>query len=262
MSFTPPRTKVELVSLAANLPDESFFLEHSRAREIGYIERSFSRWMENIEVARARLSGMEKLSCLDIGVSPFTFLLKGFFGQVHALDLTDAFRTRCESAGIQLHSGGVTSLAELQRLEKVDCVFFLEVLEHLHMNPVEVLRGVRSVLRPGGLLILSTPNMMCFANRVLMLCNRKLHHFTYPPFSLSDQAHGFGHDRVYMPAEMADYFAASGFHRIETLYQLNFDDMAHENDSWWERLKAVVPYIMKRVFPSTCNGIIMAARNP
>ena len=56
--------------------------------------------------------------------------------------------------------------------------------------------------------------------------------------------------------------AASGFHPIETLYQLNFDDMAHEKDSWSERLKAVVPYIMKRVFPSTRNGIIMAARNP
>lgn len=27
MSFTPPRTKAELVNLAASLPDDSFFLE-------------------------------------------------------------------------------------------------------------------------------------------------------------------------------------------------------------------------------------------
>jgi SAM-dependent methyltransferase len=262
MSRPCPATKAELLAITNDLPDGAFFQEHSRIREIAYIQRSFTRWTEIMNIARQYLPRPEKLACLDIGVSPFTFLLKNLFGQVFALDLSDSFRQRCESFGILLRGGGVTSDTALAALEKVDCVFCLEVLEHLHADPVRVVSGIRSVLRPGGVLILSTPNMMCFANRVLMLCNRKLHHFTYPPFSIIDEAHGFGHDRIYAPAELREYFAASGFKEIDTLYQLHINDMAHENDTAWQRIISVGPFIIKRLLPAMRDGVIMVGRTP
>jgi SAM-dependent methyltransferase len=261
-SQPPPRTKAELLAITRSLPDSAFFQEHSRVRELAYIERSFSRWTEIIDVARRYLPNLEKLACLDVGVSPFTFRLKTVFGQVFGLDLSDSFRDRCESFGIVLHGGGVTSTEALARIDKVDCVFCLEVLEHLHADPVRVLAGLRSVLRPGGLLILTTPNMMCFANRVLMLCNRKLRHFDYPPFSIIDEAHGFGHDRIYMPAELREYFAWSGFQQVKTLYQYHINDMAHHDDTTWQRIVSIGPAIIKRLMPPMRDGIIMVGRNP
>jgi 2-polyprenyl-3-methyl-5-hydroxy-6-metoxy-1,4-benzoquinol methylase len=216
--------------------------------------------MEIMGIIRARLSEPDKLSCLDIGASPFTLLLRGYFGKVTALDLSFALQKRFEDAGIELHGGGVEALGEGAHLGPTDCVTCLEVIEHLHTDPVVLLQRIRAALRPGGLLVLSTPNLMCLANRVLMLGNRKLHHFTYPPFSLNDQAHGYGHDRIYMPAELSDYFQAAGFEAVETLYQLHFSNAEATQPS--KSLSRKLVAILKRGFPSLRDGIIVLGRNP
>lgn len=48
-----------------------------------------------------------------------------------------------------------------------DCVIAGEIIEHVP-NPDEMLREVRRVLVPGGTLVLSTPNLVSWANRVLV----------------------------------------------------------------------------------------------
>ena len=48
-----------------------------------------------------------------------------------------------------------------------ECVVAGEIIEHVP-NPDELLREVRRVLVPGGTLILSTPNLVSWANRVLV----------------------------------------------------------------------------------------------
>ncbi len=257
MPDSAPKTKADLLALTARQPEGAFFQEHSRVREVAYINRSFRRWTEILATARARLPNLEKRSCLDVGVSPFTFLLGSHFATVRGLDLSGAFRPRCEAAGITLHEGGVTSDQAVAGIEKVDCIFFLEVLEHLHANPVEVLKRLRSVLREGGILVLSTPNMVCFGHRVAMLANRKLRHFTYPAFAVADEAHGFGHDRIYMPAELREYFQAAGFRRSETLYHYHIDDTAQANRSLGQRTASMLPALVKRLWPSMRDSLVM-----
>lgn len=47
------------------------------------------------------------------------------------------------------------------------CVIAGEIIEHVP-NPDDFLREIRRVLRPGGTLILSTPNLVSWANRILV----------------------------------------------------------------------------------------------
>ena len=108
--------------------------------------------------------------------------------------------------------------------------------------------------------MLSTPNLMCLANRVLMLLNKRLHHFTYPPFNTEDPTHGFAHDRIYMPSELRGYFDAAGFQRNEIRYQLHVDDRAQDGRPLLSRLISLMPGLLKRFFPSLRDGIIMLGR--
>jgi len=55
-----------------------------------------------------------------------------------------------------------------------DLVTAIEIIEHLE-NPIAFLRSVRSLLRPEGLAVVTTPNMENAPNRVKFLLTGKLH---------------------------------------------------------------------------------------
>src|SRR3954462_1875290 len=53
-----------------------------------------------------------------------------------------------------------------------DLVVMAEVIEHLPTSPVAVLRHVASWLRPGGALLIQTPNAVALHKRLRMLAGR------------------------------------------------------------------------------------------
>ncbi|MFD5628891.1 MULTISPECIES: class I SAM-dependent methyltransferase [unclassified Streptomyces] len=93
-----------------------------------------------------------------------------------------------------------------------DAVLFSEVVEHL-VDPDSALDEIRRVLRPGGHLMLSTPNLAAWYNRALLLAG------VQPVFSeVSLRAiHGrpgkevVGHLRLYTPRALREFVTASGF---------------------------------------------------
>lgn len=58
-----------------------------------------------------------------------------------------------------------------------DLILFTEVLEHLPHSPLFPLKQIKRVLKPKGLLIMTTPNAGRLANRLLPLVGKT----TYPP---------------------------------------------------------------------------------
>ncbi|NUO43644.1 MAG: class I SAM-dependent methyltransferase [Streptomyces sp.] len=96
--------------------------------------------------------------------------------------------------------------------ESVDAVLFSEVIEHL-VDPDAALDEISRVLRPGGHLLLSTPNLAAWYNRALLLAG------VQPVFSeVSLRAiHGrpghevVGHLRLYTARALREFVAAAGF---------------------------------------------------
>ncbi|KOU56862.1 SAM-dependent methyltransferase [Streptomyces sp. MMG1533] len=93
-----------------------------------------------------------------------------------------------------------------------DAVLFSEVIEHL-VDPDAALDEIRRVLRPGGHLMLSTPNLAAWYNRALLLAG------VQPVFSeVSLRAvHGrpgrevVGHLRLYTARALREFVTAAGF---------------------------------------------------
>ncbi|WP_405613029.1 methyltransferase domain-containing protein [Streptomyces sp. NBC_00076] len=93
-----------------------------------------------------------------------------------------------------------------------DAVLFSEVIEHL-VDPDAALDEIRRILRPGGHLMLSTPNLAAWYNRALLLAG------VQPVFSeVSLRAvHGrpgtevVGHLRLYTARALREFVTAAGF---------------------------------------------------
>jgi SAM-dependent methyltransferase len=87
-----------------------------------------------------------------------------------------------------------------------DVVCCLEVLEHLAIDPMAMMAEVNRVLRPGGALVLSTPNAVRYANIVNLLLGEQP--YGWAPFNGFD---GNRHNREYTPSEVERLFHAAGF---------------------------------------------------
>ena len=101
-----------------------------------------------------------------------------------------------------------------------DAVLFCEMLEHLHTDPLGVLAEINRILRPGGLLLLTTPNISgCHSVEYAL---RGESPYVYGKFE-SRGASTDRHNREYTPAETARLARAAGFDtiRLETRF------------SWW-----------------------------
>lgn len=86
-----------------------------------------------------------------------------------------------------------------------DVVLFCEIIEHLLMDPVRVLREIRRVLSPGGRLVLTTPNVDRLDNVLRLVAGANV----YDPYS------GYGpygrHNREYNRHELHTLLAYLGF---------------------------------------------------
>ncbi len=90
-----------------------------------------------------------------------------------------------------------------------DVVVFAEVIEQVRASPVEQIADLLSMLRPGGYLIVSTPNAL---NRgyVARLMTGRLIATIYQRDKVRDwQTQGF-HVREYTPLELHEAVAAAG----------------------------------------------------
>ncbi len=102
-------------------------------------------------------------------------------------------------------------------LPTYDAIVFAEVLEHLHTSPALVLQFLTTMLKPGGLLVIQTPNAVALPRRIKMLLGRN-------PFELiRDDASNPGHFREYTANEVRTYGKSVGLDLEELAIRSYFD---------------------------------------
>ena len=89
--------------------------------------------------------------------------------------------------------------------DEFDLVIFAEIIEHLLNDPCSVLREIKRVLKPGGTLILTTPNVARLENVARLISGANI----YDPYS------GYGpygrHNREYNRHELEQLLKFEGF---------------------------------------------------
>jgi len=146
-------------------------------------------------VMTAALRSLEyKVSAVDIKPERFAMTITDF-----ALDVT-----KCD----------VETEAVPFATETFDVVLFSELFEHLRINPVFTLRGVHRVLKPGGLLLLSTPNLRSLRgirNLVFRNQGHAVSEGVYRQYEKLEALGHMGHVREYTTREVSDFLTQVGF---------------------------------------------------
>ncbi len=93
-----------------------------------------------------------------------------------------------------------------------DLVVFTETLEHIPRSPYAILGEIRRVLRPGGVLLFSVPNLASLSNRLKLMLGRDI--LSVERF-YSD---AFGHFREYTMGEVRHLLTESGLTPVHTEY--------------------------------------------
>jgi 2-polyprenyl-3-methyl-5-hydroxy-6-metoxy-1,4-benzoquinol methylase len=144
---------------------------------------------------------------LDLGggIGSLGVALHGAFGGEYDvadfLPPTDTVRTAQSAHGVRTsYRCDLTARPALDALPSdYDLILFVEVLEHLLVNPLLLFREIRGHLKPGGRLFLTTPNVARLGNRYRLLMGRSIQERGRYP---RDGTGVFGHVVEYTRAEL------------------------------------------------------------
>ena len=107
-----------------------------------------------------------------------------------------------------------------------DAIVFTEVIEHLYVNPLVAMSEANRVLKPKGVCLMSTPNLLSLWRRWNLLMGRMHDVIEHPvlAFFQKHQIGHVGHVRIYAPQELIDLLNVFGFSVAVSFYDFDYWD--------------------------------------
>lgn len=232
-----PSITKELDYAKSILTDEVFSLFSDEIKR-NFLYPYYDRYLVTLKAILPHLIGNKKVKILDVGtgggVIPLVLRKMGY--PVTAIDTWEEYsETSCDMNTVgtkgdiieRLDRHGVqTKYCDIEKEpfpfedQSFGIVLFLAVIEHLHSSPKKVLKEIKRVLAPNGILVLETPNHATLRNRLYLLFGKSVetelsYWFNREPF--------FGHVREYTPDEAKKMLAWTGFE----VKRVNLDDNPH-----------------------------------
>lgn len=200
---------------------------------VQYFETSRPRYEYTLSLALDQ----ERGRVLDLGCSPGHLsmaLVKAGF-EVQGLDLNAVWlakyapgwpeRLRITQTNIEQDPMPFPS-------NSFDLVIFTEVLEHIAItDPCVILGEIRRVLRPGGRMLLSTPNVANLSNVVALIQGDNVF---WPPAMFYGSVDR--HNREYTPAELLQLVERAGFARYALGYMNTWSNWNHTTATLFHRM--------------------------
>jgi SAM-dependent methyltransferase len=169
-------------------------------------------------------------SILEFGSIPLvlTTALKHCGYQVTGCDIRPArYASTIEAMGLTV----VECNVETERLpfvdESFDAVVFNELFEHLRINPIFTLTEVLRIMRPDGILTLSTPNLRSLDGIRNFLFRDRAYSCAsgiYPEYRKLQTIGHMGHVREYTRTEVVEFLQAIGFAVTAVMYRGEYEN--------------------------------------
>jgi 2-polyprenyl-3-methyl-5-hydroxy-6-metoxy-1,4-benzoquinol methylase len=185
-----------------------------------YFQQHRRRLAVDLEIVRQQVEPEARL--LEYGAVPLllTGALAALGYDVRAIDIRpERFATAIGALGLEVTRCNVEIEPVPFADEAFDALVFNELFEHLRIDPIFTLREAHRVLRPDGVLLLSTPNLRSLRGLRNLLLRNQGHAVSagvYQQYEKLETLGHMGHVREYTTREVQDFLARIGF-RVETL---------------------------------------------
>ena len=185
-----------------------------------YCRQHQRRLAVDLEIIRQHVEPGARL--LEYGAVPLllTAALAALDYDVRAIDIhPERFAAAIKELGLAVTRCNVEIEPVPFADEAFDALLFNELFEHLRIDPIFTLREAHRVLRPAGVLLLSTPNLRSFRGLRNLLLRNQGHAVSagvYEQYEKLETLGHMGHVREYTTREVEDFLARIGF-RVETL---------------------------------------------
>ena len=192
---------------------------------------------------------------LEVGSAPFflTAALSELGYDVTGLDLApERYRTAVDRFGLTVLRRDVErdDLADLAG--QFDLVLCNEVFEHLRIDLIGTFRQILGTLKPGGRLMLSTPNLRSWRGLTSLIRDHRAVAVSgtdvFGEWSILHEHGHMGHVREYTPREVAGFLDRIGFRSERVVYRGGLEGRRGRT--------------LYRVFPSLKPFFTVIARRP
>lgn len=103
--------------------------------------------------------------------------------------------------------------------DEFDGAILNEVFEHLRIHPVKTIEQVYRVMKPGGVLLLSTPNLTSLSGWLSLVLRNKAPGDIFREYEKLEKLGHMGHVRVYTVVEVCSLLERIGFQITEVIYR-------------------------------------------
>jgi len=209
----------------ALLSVEKIIREHGYSKALNSYFLEFGRRLEVLRLVERWCA--RGASVVDLGAQPFiaSSALKAMGYDVTAVDVEpEPYMPIAERCGVRV----VKRDLERERLDirGADCAVFTEVIEHFHYYYVpHTLSEINKSLKPGGYLILTTPNIASLFRRLRLILGKQpiyryhVREYTMPELAMLEEGrfkpvefyYSAVNDLTYVNAEPEDYKRLRGY---------------------------------------------------
>lgn len=202
--------------------------------------------IEEIRIAEVlKIIGTKK-KVLDLGCGDGFFMerIKNMDNEVTGIEISENAIIKARNRGFKVYDVSLENNWSEKISDKFDIIFGGEIIEHV-FDTDNFLKNIKNLLKEGGSLIITTPNIASLGRRLLLLLGKN------PLIETTARENDAGHIRYFTRDSLGKLLMENDFKIITmTSSVVNFSSFS---DGFFSRFLA-------KTFPTFGNNIIVAAK--